>query len=70
MVWRELLLCLSRVIMLVFILTIHDFQGPAFKTIMIFSFACALTIPYFSKKSLERVEKRNVVDAGVKIFDR
>jgi MFS transporter, YQGE family, putative transporter len=50
MVWRELILVFSRILMLALILNINDFQGFAFKAVMIFSFASALLIPYFSKK--------------------
>ncbi|TXK75928.1 MFS transporter [Paenibacillus sp. N3.4] len=51
MVWRELILVFSRIIMLALILGIANFQGFAFKAVMIFSFASALLIPYFSKKA-------------------
>ncbi|NOV02201.1 hypothetical protein [Paenibacillus planticolens] len=53
MVWRELLLVCSRIVMLALILGITDFKGFVFKAVMIFSFSSALLIPYFSNKSGE-----------------
>jgi YQGE family putative transporter len=53
LVWRELLLVFSRIVMLALTLTIHDFHGFAFKAIMFFCLACALCIPYFSRKGAE-----------------
>jgi YQGE family putative transporter len=53
LVWRELVLVFSRVVMLALTLTIRDFNGFAFKAIMIFCLICALSIPYFSKMSIE-----------------
>lgn len=64
MVWRELLICVARIFMLMLILMIENFEGIAFKLIMISSFIAALTIPYFSKKGMERLEQ----DAGYDTF--
>jgi MFS family permease len=58
LVWRELLLVLSRIMMLTLVLGITDFHGYIFKGLMIFSFSSALLIPYFSKKS-DGLEKAN-----------
>jgi hypothetical protein len=54
LVWRELILVFSRMIMLGLTLLIHDFNGFAFKAIMIFCLICALSIPYLSKKGIEK----------------
>lgn len=63
LVWRELILVMSRIFLLVLILGIQDFDGFIFKAVMIFSFSSALLIPYFSKKSDEtahRISSRRV----------
>lgn len=52
LVWRELLLVVSRIVMLILILNVDHVQDAAFKVIMIFSFVSALFIPYFSKKGV------------------
>ncbi|WP_173108269.1 hypothetical protein [Paenibacillus qinlingensis] len=57
MVWRELILVISRMFLLALILGIQDFDGYVFKAVMIFSFSSALLIPYFSRKSDEAAEK-------------
>jgi hypothetical protein len=54
LVWRELILVFSRMIMLGLTLLIHDFNGFVFKAIMIFCLICALSIPYFSMKGIEK----------------
>jgi YQGE family putative transporter len=56
LVWREIILCFARITMLALTLTIRDFNGFAFKAIMIFCLICALTIPYFSKKGIDHME--------------
>ncbi|MDB5052284.1 MAG: hypothetical protein JWM44_334 [Bacilli bacterium] len=56
LVWREIILCFARITMLALTLTIRDFNGFAFKAIMIFCLICALTIPYFSKKGIDHIE--------------
>jgi hypothetical protein len=54
LVWRELILIFSRMTMLGLTLLIHDFNGFAFKAIMIFCLICALSIPCLSKKGIEK----------------
>ncbi|MEC0231463.1 MFS transporter [Paenibacillus alba] len=51
LVWRELILIISRIFMLALILGITDFNGFVFKAVMVFSFSSALLLPYFSSKS-------------------
>lgn len=56
LVWRELLLVLSRIIVLAPVLGIKDFSSWPFRLLMVFCFASALTIPYLSKKGIEEKE--------------
>ncbi|UKS29785.1 hypothetical protein LOZ80_12970 [Paenibacillus sp. HWE-109] len=57
LVWRELILVISRILMLALILGITDFAGIVFKAVMIFSFSSALLIPFFSSKSDATMKK-------------
>ncbi|GGA14053.1 hypothetical protein GCM10008018_68700 [Paenibacillus marchantiophytorum] len=59
LVWRELILVISRIVMLALILGITDFNGIVFKAVMIFSFSSALLIPFFSSKSDATMKKAN-----------
>jgi hypothetical protein len=63
LVWRELILIFSRMIMLGLTLLIHDFNGIAFKTLMILCLMCALSIPYFSKKGIEKGKTHLTIDS-------
>jgi hypothetical protein len=63
LVWRELILVFSRMIMLGLTLLIHDFNGFVFKAIMIFCLICALSIPYLSKKGIEKGKTQLTIDS-------
>ncbi|WP_159883764.1 MFS transporter [Paenibacillus puerhi] len=53
LIWREWLLIGSRVVILVWILGIENLHGLPFIMLLLISIACALAIPFFSKKARE-----------------
>lgn len=54
LIWREWLLCIARIFMLLLILTVKDFSGISFILLMSLAVACTLIIPYLSSQSEER----------------
>ncbi|SDC70834.1 hypothetical protein SAMN02799630_01246 [Paenibacillus sp. UNCCL117] len=53
LIWREWMLIISRVVILVWILGIENLHGAPFVALLLISIAGALSIPFFSKKSRE-----------------
>lgn len=56
LIWREWLLIIARIAMLLLILTVKDFQGTAFILLMTLALGSALLIPYFSSRSLNKLD--------------
>jgi MFS transporter, YQGE family, putative transporter len=50
LIWRELSLTISRIIMLSLILSVEKIQGPVFISLMIFAIVCAVITPFVSNK--------------------
>ncbi len=56
LIWREWLLNIARISMLLLILTVKDFHGMSFILLMSLALASALVIPYLSGRSERREE--------------
>ncbi|WP_341416487.1 MFS transporter [Paenibacillus filicis] len=61
LIWREWLLIVSRVVILIWILGIENFQGVPFVLLLVISIAGALAIPIFSKKAKQAEEAASVI---------
>jgi MFS family permease len=63
LIWREWLLCISRIVMLVIVLSVKELKGPLFIGLIILALICAICIPYLSKKSTDADEKKQSLKA-------
>ncbi|GAA3399803.1 MFS transporter [Paenibacillus hodogayensis] len=57
LIWRETLICVTRIGMLLIVLSLDDIRGGLFNALIGISLACLLAVPYFehrAKKTLEQ----------------
>ncbi|KIL40817.1 hypothetical protein SD70_11345 [Gordoniibacillus kamchatkensis] len=56
-VWRECLLNVSRITLLVLVLPLKELSGGWFVTLLVLALACSATIPYFSARGTASFER-------------
>jgi len=67
LIWREWFLNIARIVMLLLILTLKDFHGATFISLMCLALASALIVPFFSSRShLEEDHKSHSSSAASK----
>lgn len=58
LIWREWLLCISRIILLIVMLSLNDLSGWLFNLIIVLTVASLLTIPFSMNVAIRRIDQK------------
>jgi predicted tellurium resistance membrane protein TerC len=67
LVWRETLLCVTRMALLLVVATLDDLRGPLFYVLLAISLLCLALVPFFeyrAKKLLDQGQSESAVSGS------